>query len=139
MCIRDSCDTSLAIRWEGGSGELARSSQARIQNADLWERDGVLVGRVRGITATNFTGGCFSKGAVLICPRDVAHHLPILAFLRSQEYERLVRAMDPRVSAATSVLTDVPFDLAHWRAVADREFPSGVPKPVSSDAPQNNH
>ena len=106
------CDSSLVVLWEDGKGELARSSQARIQNTELWERSGVLVGRVRGITATLFSGGCFSKGAVLVCARDKVHQLPIYAFLRSKDFENLVRTIDPRVSAATSVLTDVPFDLA---------------------------
>jgi hypothetical protein len=130
------CDNSLVVLWEDGKGELARSSQARIQNTELWERSGVLVGRVRGITATLFSGGCFSKGAVLVCPRDRANQLPIYAFLRSKEFENLVRTIDPRVSAATSVLTDVPFDLPHWQKVAAEIYPHGLPKPFSSDPTQ---
>ena len=130
------CDNSLVVLWEDGAGDLARSSQARIQNTELWERSGVLVGRVRRITATIFSGGCFSKGAVLVCPRDKANYLPIYAFLRSKEFENLVRTIDPRVSAATSVLTDVPFDLAHWQKVAAEKYPHGLPKPFSSDPAQ---
>ncbi|HEY4933144.1 MAG TPA: SAM-dependent DNA methyltransferase [Terriglobales bacterium] len=130
------CDTSLVVFWEDGSGELAKSDQARIQNTELWHRSGVLVGRVRGITSTLFSGGCFSKGAVLVCPRDKSHYLPIYAFLKSKEFENLVRTIDPRVSAATSVLTDVPFDLAHWQKVAADKYPHGLPKPFSSDPTQ---
>lgn len=130
------CDTSLLVLWEDGSGELAKSDQARIQNTELWHRSGVLVGRVRGITATLFSGGCFSKGAVLVCPRDKSHYLPIYAFLKSKEFEHLVRTIDPRVSAATSVLTDVPFDLEHWQKVAAEKYPDGLPKPFSSDPTQ---
>jgi len=44
--------------------------------------------------------------------------------------------MDPRVSAATSVLTAVPFDLAHWQQVAAEQYPHGLPKPFSSDPTQ---
>ncbi len=130
------CDNALVVLWEDGVGELARSDQARIQNTELWQRPGVLVGRVRGITATLFSGGCFSKGAVLVCPRDKSHYLPIYAFLRSKEFENLVRTIDPRVSAATSVLTDVPFDLAHWQKVAAEKYPHGLPKPFSSNPTQ---
>lgn len=130
------CDNSLVVLWEAGEGELARSNQARIQNTELWERSGVLVGRVRGITATLFSGGCFSKGSVLVCPRDRTHFLPIYAFLRSKSFENLVRTIDPRVSAATSVLTDVPFDLAHWQTVAAEKYQQGLPKPFSSDPTQ---
>lgn len=130
------CDNSLVMLWEDGCGELARSEQARIQNTELWNKRGVLVGRVRGITATLFSGGCFSKGAVLVCPRDDANYLSIFAFLASSDYENLVRTIDPRVSAATSVLVDVPFDLAHWQKVAAEKYPNGLPKPFSSDPTQ---
>src|SRR5205823_2285775 len=105
------CDTSQVVLWERGSGDLARSSQARIQSTGLWRRRGVLIGRVRGITATLFLGGCFSKGGVLVCPHDDDHLVPIYAFLESKAFEDAVRQVDPRVSAATSVLTDMPFDL----------------------------
>ena len=130
------CDNSLVVLWEDGKGELARSSQARIQNTELWERAGILVGRVRGITATIFSGGCFSKGAVLVCARDKADLLPVYAFLRSKDFENLVRTIDPRVSAATSVLTDVPFDLVHWQKVAAEKYPCGLPKPYSNNPTQ---
>lgn len=130
------CDNSLVVLWEDGEGELSKSDQARIQNIELWQQRGVLVGRVRGITATLFFGGCFSKGAVLVCPRDKSNHLPIYAFLSSKEYEDLVRTIDPRVSAATSVLTDVPFDLDYWQKVAGEKYPHGLPKPFSSDPTQ---
>lgn len=130
------CDTSLCIHWENGEGELARSAQARIQNTSLWKRHGVLIGRVRGITATLFAGGAFSKGAVLVSPRNPEHLPALYAYLSSREYEHLVRSIDPRVSAATSVLTDVPFDIARWANVAATSFPDGLPSASESDSTQ---
>ena len=130
------CDASLSIHWQEGKGPLAVSDQARIQNTEMWTKRGILVGRVRGVTATLFWGGAYSKGAVLICPKKDEHILPVLAFLRSPDYELTVRQMDPRVSAATSVLTAVPFDLAHWQKVATEKYPDGLPKPFSSDPTQ---
>jgi hypothetical protein len=131
------CDTSNVVHWEDGRGDLARSSQARIQNTELWNATGVLVGRVRGITATLFSGGCFSKGAVLICPRQSTDLPALLAFLKSPEYEQSVRSLDPRVSAATSVLTDVPFDRDQWVQIAAQRFPNGLPAPQSDDLTQS--
>ena len=119
----DHCDSSLMVHWENGKGELAKSPQARMQNSQLWTRRGVLVGRVRGITATLFNGGCFSKGAVLVCPHEEADLSSVFAFLRSSQYEQYVRTIDPRVSAATSIVTDVPFDLSKWRSIASERFP----------------
>ncbi|MBI1919695.1 MAG: SAM-dependent methyltransferase [Geobacter sp.] len=132
----DYCDCATAMYWQGGEGELAESPQARIQNTELWKRKGILVGRVRGITASIFPTGSFSKGAVLICPNDESNFLPVYAFLNSKEYEELVRTIDPRVSAATSVLTDVPFDQEHWKSQAKSLFPNGIPKPYSNAPPQ---
>jgi hypothetical protein len=130
------CESSLVMDWQDGKGELASSSQARIQNTELWTKKGVLVGRVRGVTATLFSGGAYSKGAVLICPKHSEQTLAIWSFLGSKEYERAVRQIDPRVSAATSVLTSIPFDLAHWQKVAAEKYPNGLPKPFSSDPTQ---
>jgi hypothetical protein len=130
------CDCSQVMYWESGHGELAVSPQARIQNTSLWERRGVLIGRVRGITATLFVGGCFSKGGVLVSPREPGDLLPIYAFLRSRDYENLVRTIDPRVSAATSVVTDIPFDLVDWKRVADEQYTAGLPKPQSGSSTQ---
>jgi len=130
------CDSSLVMYWQNGLGELAQSPQARIQNTEMWTRKGVLVGRVRGITATLFNVGCFSKGAVLVCPK-VESDLPALyAFLKSPEYEQYVRTIDPRVSAATSVITDVPFEASEWRERAGKLFPTGLPAAPSSDPTQ---
>jgi hypothetical protein len=130
------CDSSLVMLWEEGRGDLAVSSQARIQNTHLWHRRGILIGRVRGITATLFIGGCFSKGGVLACARDETDLPAVYAFLRSREYENLIRTIDPRVSAATSVTTDVPCEIEHWRSVAARLYPNGLPLPYSGDPTQ---
>lgn len=100
----------LLMLWEGGHGELSSSPQAGIKNTELWKRKGILVGRVRGISTTLFDGGAYSKGAVLICPKDDRDLPKIYSFLKSKEYENQVRALDPRVSASTSVLTKVSFD-----------------------------
>ena len=103
----------------------------------LWSRTGVLVGRVRGITASLFNGGCYSKGAVLICPRSKSDLPALYEFLKSADFERYVRAVDPRVSAATSVLTDVPFEVSRWRARAEEAFPAGLPNPQSCNPTQS--
>lgn len=135
---RDSlyADARQLLRWEHGNGELSRSPQARIQNTELWSKQGVLVGRVRGISAGMSSGGAFTKGAVMVCPRSDKDLPAVFAFLRSAEYERLVRERDPRVSASTSVLTEIPFDAAKWADEADRQFPSGLSGMVTQDASQ---
>ncbi|WP_218565257.1 Eco57I restriction-modification methylase domain-containing protein [Pseudomonas sp. o96-267] len=121
-------DTKQLLRWEAGQGELSKSSQARIQNTNFWSRKGFLVGRVRGISAGIFNGGAFTKGAVYVAAKVDSDQLSVLTFLRSQEYENLVRERDPRVSASTSTLTSVPFDKARWSEAAAEAFPEGLPR-----------
>jgi hypothetical protein len=58
----------------------------------------------------------------------------VYAFLKSPEYERYVRTIDPRVSAATSIVTDVPFDRSKWRVISAETFPQGLPR-VNSHNP----
>ena len=101
----------MVMRWNAGKGDLAVNPQARIQNTSMWNSEGILVGRVRGISTTVFDGGAFSKGAVLVCPRKEENLSKIYSFLSSERYESQVRALDPRVSASTSVLTKVGFDI----------------------------
>ena len=129
-------DAKQLLRWEHGVGELSKSPQARIQNTELWSKQGVLVGRVRGISAGISIGGAFTKGAVMVCPRDDEDLPAILTFLRSAEYERLVRERDPRVSASTSVLTEIPFDAGKWASEAGRLLPAGLPGMTTQDAAQ---
>jgi len=81
-------------------------------------------------------GGAFTKGAVMVCPRNDKDLPAVLAFLRSAEYERLVRERDPRVSASTSVLTEIPFDAVKWAEEAGRLFASGLPGLMTQDAAQ---
>ncbi|CAG9165201.1 hypothetical protein LMG23992_00345 [Cupriavidus laharis] len=135
---RDSlhADAKQLLRWDHGNGELARSPQARIQNTELWSKRGILVGRVRGISAGMSIGGAFTKGAVMVCPRNDKDLPAVFTFLRSAEYERLVRERDPRVSASTSVLTEIPFDVVKWSEEAGRLFPSGLPGLMTQDAAQ---
>ena len=129
-------DSRKMLRWEHGRGELSRSTQARIQNTDFWNKPGFLVGRVRGISAGLFPGGAYTKGAVFVCAKREDDQLAILTFLRSPEYERMVRERDPRVSASTSVLTDIPFDKAKWMQEAKSTFPEGIPKVTCHDPAQ---
>lgn len=129
-------DTKKLLKWEAGRGALSISDQARIQNTEMWTTAGILVGRVRGITAGRSTLGAFTKGAVMICPKRREDLASVFSFLRSPDYESMVRERDPRVSASTSVLTDVPFDAERWKAAAKELFPNGLPKPQSEDPAQ---
>ncbi|XZE55884.1 Eco57I restriction-modification methylase domain-containing protein [Planctomycetaceae bacterium SH139] len=126
----------LWIQWEDGEGELSRSEGARIQNTHLWNGTGVLIGRIRGITCTRFSGGSFDKACVAVCPRQSEWLAPLYSFLSSSEYESAVRQIDQKVAASTSAMTSVVFDLPHWEQVATEKFPYDLPEPYVDDPTQ---
>ena len=72
----------------------------------------------------------------MVAPRNEADLPALYAFLGSADYELALRALDARVSAATSIVTDVSIDLDHWRTVAASEYPDGLPEPESDDPTQ---
>jgi hypothetical protein len=124
------------LMWENGTGELSRFPQARIQNTHLWKMEGILIGRIRGITSTLFSGGAFDKACVVLIP-NTPELLPALyAFVVSGEYESLVRELDQKVAASTSVMTSVPFDEVRWKEMAVEEFPEGLPRKFTDDPTQ---
>jgi len=124
------------MRWDDGSGPLASSSQARIQNTQLWHVKGLLIGRIRGISSTIFVGGAFDKACVVLAPRREDDLLAIYAFVMSGEYERLVRELDQKVAASTSVMTSVSFDIEEWKRRSQEMFPGGLPEPYQNDPTQ---
>ncbi|MGI8915881.1 MAG: hypothetical protein ACR2JY_19240 [Chloroflexota bacterium] len=62
-------------------------------------------------------------------------HLPaIWAYCSSAEFHRDVRRIDQKLYVTSGTLVKVPFDLAHWQAVADAAGP--LPDPYSNDPTQ---
>lgn len=119
------------IRWDRGRGELALSSQARVQGQAAWRRRGVLVSEMRSIPRCRYFGEIFDSSAACVVPHDAAHLSAIWAFMSSPDYFRSVRDIDRKLSVATSSFTKVPFDIEHWRQVAQEE--GTLPEPWSDD------
>ncbi|QDV07298.1 hypothetical protein Poly30_28210 [Planctomycetes bacterium Poly30] len=126
----------LLVHWEQGKGDLAGSTGARIQNTHLWSCSGVLLGRIRGITATRFGGSAFDKATVAVIPRNAAHLPALYCFLGSSEYERRIRELDQKVAASTTTMTSVVFDIDRWQKVAAEKYPNGLSEPQSNDPTQ---
>jgi len=125
------------VHWLGGRGSLASSSQARVQGLNVWGKQGVLVGRIRGISVSIYNGTPFDKACVAICPNSPELGIgTLLAFIASREFEAYLRTIDQKVAAATSAVTAVPFELKRWAEVAAEQHPDGIPPPFSADPSQ---
>jgi len=72
----------------------------------------------------------------MIIPRKDNESAAIFAYLQDPAYLADLRVVDQALSITEHTLLKVPFDLAHWRNVAAKKFPHGLPKPFSSDPTQ---
>jgi hypothetical protein len=137
----------MIIFWEKESGqmfELAQSvrhlnhvAQNWLRGKPNWGKPGVIVGLMRDIPATIYTGEIYDSACCAIVPFDPTHLLPLWVFCNSGEYSKQLRLLDQGLNVGSNLtLVEVPFDLAHWQKLAAEKFPEGLPKPYSSDPTQ---
>jgi hypothetical protein len=124
------------IRWEDGKGELARSEGARIQGLQALGRRGVAVTQMRNLPVCVSVGSFFDNNIAVVLPKDDDDFLSIWAYCSSDAFPIDVRRIDKKLSVTNATLGHVPFDSAHWRERAQREYPNGLPHPYSSDPTQ---
>lgn len=122
------------MRWEHGVGFLASSAQARVQGLQARGRRGIALARLGNLPATLFDGDFFSDAVGLIIPHSEADLAAVWAFCSSKQYSAAVRAINTKLSVANATLAKVPFDVDHWRKVAEQAGP--LPEPWSDDPTQ---
>lgn len=125
---------SLVLFWEKGNGSLAQSVGARIQGRDAWGRKGVLVSQMGDLFTTLYTGELYDSNAAAVIPAKASDLPSLWAFLSSPDYRRSVRKIDNNVAVTNRTLVRVPFDVDHWREVADAA--DDLPRPWSDDPTQ---
>jgi len=126
----------FVLRWEDGRGELARSPEARVQGQGAFNRAGVVVGQMRELPVTRYTGEFFSMNGAAVVPRDPMHLGPIWCFCSSEAYRTEIRKIDSALKVTNASLVKIPFDLAHWRQVVAVKYPAGLPEPYSDNPTQ---
>ena len=124
------------IRWEDGQGELSRSESAAIRGLNAIGKLGVAVTQMRSLPVTLFSGSFFDTNVAVILPHDSASLAAIWAYCSSSSFAEDVRKIDKKLNVTNATFGDVPFDLSQWQAIANEEYPSGLPKPYSSDPTQ---
>jgi len=120
--------------WEDGKGQLARTPGAYIRGWAAFGRKGVAVSQIGDLPCTLYTGEVFDNNTAVILPKQPANLPAIWAFCRSPEFTQAVRAVDQALKVTNATLVKVPFDLDHWRRVAEETGP--LPEPHSNDPTQ---
>ncbi len=120
--------------WENGSGALIQEPQSVVRGLKARNKRGLAVHRMANQACTLYTGEIIDQNAAVIIPRDPKLLPAIWAFCKSPEYTLAVRRLDTKLGVTPATLTKVPFDLAHWKAVAEAAGP--LPEPHSDDPTQ---
>ena len=134
------------VRWEGDAGELRAFVDEKLgeMSASAWLRGtgfrglaGVAVKLMgEGLPATRFEGTLYDNNVGVLVPRSESDLPAIWTFCSSPEFSRLVRMFNPSMKAEPSAVAKVPFDVDHWRKVAEEKYPDGLPEPYSNDPTQ---
>lgn len=99
-------------------------------------KHGVAVSQIGDLPCTRYTGELYDNASFAIVPNNPSYLDAIWAFCSSPEYATAVRHFNQKLSVDPSHLVNVPFDLAHWQAVAAEKYPHGLPEPHSDDPTQ---
>ncbi|MCD6671944.1 MAG: BREX-1 system adenine-specific DNA-methyltransferase PglX [Burkholderiaceae bacterium] len=124
------------LRWEGGNGDLATAPYAYIKGREAWGRKGIAVRNTVPLPVTLYTGELYDQSSTAIIPEDPKDLPALWAFCSSAEFLPAVQLVDGKRNKTNQTFVKIPFDLAHWRKVAARDYPDGLPKPFSSDLTQ---
>lgn len=124
------------LRWEDGKGRLAEAAAegATIAGRGAWNRLGVAVRYTGDLPVTLYTGQLFENVIAVVVPRSPELLPAIWHFCASPGYATAVRELDHKIGVTANTLAKVPFDLDHWRQVAQEAGP--LPPPRSDDPSQ---
>jgi hypothetical protein len=91
---------------------------------------------MRNIPVTIHSASAFDSNTAVLIPHDPAHLPALWCYCSSPDYNEAVRRIDQKLNVTNATLAKVPFDLERWTAVAEREYPHGLPAPFSDDPTQ---
>ena len=127
------------LYWQRGKGmlaELGRAGKASPAGRIAWGRAGVAVSQIGSLPSALYTGEIFDKNTAVVLPVEQSQVPAVWAYCSSPEYARAVRELDQTLKVTNATLVEVPFDVEHWRKVANERYPHGLPEPYSNDPTQ---
>lgn len=133
------------IHWENGEGRYHRHALALKAEGRLggWKsgteargKVGVLISQMSSMPVTIYTGEFYDHSASVLVPKAENELTAIWAYASSPEFVAEVRKLDKSLKPSNNVFVKTPFDLNRWKAVAEHEYPNGLPEPQSDDLTQ---
>ena len=128
------------LLWEAGAGQLEELRRCGVPivvtGLDAWGRAGVAISQIGRVPATLYGGQSFDDNTAILIPNDRRHLPAMYSFCTSNRYGQLLRMLDQSLKITYPTLVKVPFDLDHWKQVAQEQYPNGLPEPYSDDPTQ---
>jgi len=109
---------------------------AALRGYEAWGHQGVSIGQLRQLPATVYSGSLFSNSTPVIIPRTIEVLPAIWEFCSSEQFNQQLRRQNQKLSVDNGYVGKIPFDLDHWKQVASKKYPDGLPEPCSSDPTQ---
>ena len=127
---------SDVIYWQDGNGSITEVCQpgAPFRGQAAWGHRGVAVAQMSRLSGTLYTGERFDGSAVVLVPRRQDDLPAIWQFVCSGSFAEQVRRIDTKLRVSNTTMRAIPFDVDHWRQVADAAGP--LPEPSSDDPTQ---
>lgn len=130
------------LLWEEGEGNLHRFISDRLGGSvGAWIRGihcrgkrGVSVSQMGALPVALYSGELFDLNNAVVLPKNPDDLGAIWQFCRSPQFTESVRAIDQSLKVTNQTLVKVPFDIDHWRKVAEAAGP--LPEPFSDDPTQ---
>ena len=116
--------------------ELQSMSGCRLHGQEVIDRPGVGVSKMSSLMEFHYAGEVFDDNVGVLAPHDEDHVSAVFCFCASGEYRTVIRKIDQKINVTAATLVKVPFDLDHWKKVADERYPNGLPEPHSDDPTQ---
>ncbi len=134
------------ILWEREQGQiyqfaqsvrhLNHAAQNWLRGKPNWGKSGVVVSQTGHLPVTLYQGDKYDLNCCAIVPHDPSHNEALWAFCSSQSFTSAVRNIDQSLKVTPQSLLKIPFDLERWQLEASEKYPTGLPRPHSSDPTQ---
>jgi hypothetical protein len=121
---------NLVVDWRTKGEGMVRPRKDNLARG----KHGVAISQMTGLAASLYDGDHYDSNVAPIVPNDPRHLPALWAYCQSSDYVDAVRRIDRSLKVTNLVLTKVPFDLAHWQAIAEANGP--LPEPHSNDPTQ---
>ncbi len=136
---------SSILFWEEGEGRYFRHAQALKAEGRLggwksggkaWGKRGIAINVTKNLHVNYYLGEFYDNTIAALVTLNEDDLPAIYEFTTSTDYKNALRELDPSLSVTEHTLLKVPFDLEHWKRVAAKKYPHGLPKPHASDPRQ---